>query len=218
MVFVFSQIKSSQGFYYKKRSSRVKLARLIFLLSFLQAFSVLANSAVTNVLSGGRLGDNLVSLVHILWVEYKFGIPVLYKPFPYSDQLAIHDRRARYDESLSRRFSKVVELKQNGFIEFQPNSNTLYVIPYFPESMEEHRKAGYSPEIYDNLSKGMTRSWPYIHIDWNDQAFIKELKSLISPRFPTKKMQVPTDCISVAVHVRKSSGGFDLPLLSETPA
>ena len=48
-------------------------------------------SGVIYELSGGRFGDNLLSVAHAKWVAYSLGLPLVYLPFPFSDcfQLSI---------------------------------------------------------------------------------------------------------------------------------
>ena len=171
-------------------------------------------SAVTYTLSGGRLGDNLTAYIHAKWVAYKFNIPLLYKPFHYSDQLMMHDKELQYKEEHAKNRSMNM-LKKNKALEFQTHSNTLYVIPYFPESLQEHRKPECSPEVLPNLSKGISNDFCYMHVDWEDKAFQKEIRSMISPKKSLNLLNLPNDCITVAVHIRRQDSVC--PILSETP-
>ncbi|NDD99733.1 hypothetical protein EB008_05520, partial [bacterium] len=51
-----------------------------------------------------RLGDNLMCYLHAKWVSYKNGIPILYKPFPYSDLFTFDEVETRY--SLDKKTDK----------------------------------------------------------------------------------------------------------------
>lgn len=170
-------------------------------------------SAVTYTLSGGRLGDNLLSYLHAKWISYRYGIPVLYKVFPYSDQLALHDVEQLYTPDRARHYRHIAELRNNNFLEINKNSNSLYVIPYFPESLEEHRMQ----EVGINVGNTMEKTkFPYIAVHWDDKNFLGEIRQVMRPRVPLNLVTPPKDCISVAVHIRKNSGGFDRPLLQDT--
>ena len=172
-----------------------------------------ATSAVTYSLSGGRLGDNLISYLHAKWISYKYNIPLLYKPFPYSDQLALHEKEVLYDLNRIKSFSKTIEFK-NDILTFNQD-NTLYVITYFPESLEE-----YCPvNAGQNVSNAHPREKKYhsFVVDWSDDKFLQEIRECIKNKTNINLIEPPRDCISIAVHVRKNSGGFDLPLLNGLP-
>jgi len=163
-------------------------------------------SAVTYTFSGGRLGDNLIALMHAEWISYKHDIPLRYKSFPYSDQLSVHELRAHYNEG---EFSSVVELKKNEFLTIDKNAGILYVIPYFPESLEEHRITEFDPVAGAIKSK----QYPFFAVDWEDKTFKKRLQDIFAPRFPLTLVTPPEGHLSIAVQVRRNSGGFDLPLI-----
>src|SRR5579862_7273227 len=82
---------------------------IVFFFSL--SLSLFASDAVTYEFTGGRLGDNLLSYLHAKWISHTRQIPLLYKPFPYSSELCLHDIEIPYtlDSSLD-----------------------LYVCPYFP--------------------------------------------------------------------------------------
>src|SRR5665213_983093 len=65
--------------------------------------------AVTYEFSGGRLGDNLLSYLHAKWISYRHQIPLLYKPFKYSDKLMLDTNEIRFDLS-TKKFEQVVHL------------------------------------------------------------------------------------------------------------
>lgn len=76
-------------------------------------------------------------------------------------------------------FSRVVRLPASGSYTLKKDTNTLYINHW-------HTK---------------------VSINWNDPVFIAQLKELISPRYAIKKVSIPDNYISVAVHVR-NGGGF----------
>ncbi len=158
------------------------------------------SQAVTYEQSPGRFGDNLISYIHAKWISYKYDIPLLYNPFVYSDSLVLHvcDRQYTYSELSA--FSNIVTLGKNKGVAQSDSPYTLYLVPYFPESKFE-RENGVS------FSGG---TWDYFEVDWDDEEFIHELRRVISPIQSVCKMSLPSNCISVAVHIRRG-GNHDTP-------
>ena len=61
---------------------------------------------------GGRLGDQLIAYMHAKWVSYLYDIPLLYKPFHYSNDLVLDDKEELYRRLLLfERDLKVEDLK-----------------------------------------------------------------------------------------------------------
>jgi len=143
-------------------------------------------------LSGGRLGDNLLSYLHAKWLAFKYNIPVIYKSFKYSDQLQLSIIEKKYN---NKDFEKIIILKKELI---NSKKNILYLVPYFSEDKTEFQ---YNPD------------WPYFQVDWDNKLFKEEIKKAI---FPIKSFKfdipIPKDRISVAVHVRLG-GGVDDRLL-----
>lgn len=171
----------------------MNLRILILVITSLPALN--AQPAVTYRFSGGRLGDNLIAYCHGKWISYKYKIPLLYKPFPYSDQLMMHERELyHYSPELEKYFTRV-HIFEEGQKKFptQLAPDVLYLISYFPEVNEEFCAGNY----------------PYFAVDWQDPVFLQELRSCIAPRTPlTQILDLPKDGISVAAHVRRG-GGYD---------
>ena len=90
---------------------------LIILLTYL---SLHAAEAVTYPKDGGRFGDRLIAYIHAKWISLREGIPLVYHPFPYSEQLV-----------LSQEEIHVAEAAQ--FL----SPSQVFVCPYFPESNYE---------------------------------------------------------------------------------
>lgn len=155
--------------------------------------------AVTYELSPGRFGDNLLSYIHAKWISYKYNIPLLYKRFVYSDRLVLHTCEPSYEEN-KKRFSSTVLLGHAVNIDVSDKRSKLYVVPYFPASRYELK--------YGISFSGA--SWYSFEIDWSDKYFIQELRKVIAPITPIARMNLPTNRITVAVHVRRG-GNHDTP-------
>lgn len=190
---------------------------IIFLMLMLLNASIKTDtsnvSAVTYNFSGGRFGDNLISYLHAKWISYKYEIPLLYKPFQYSEQLVLHEKEKIYKEEDLLQYKNVIEFKLGDNLNIDKNSKTLYVIPYFAESLEEYKE----PQIGINLKNFNREKFFCFEVNWNDEFFLKEIKELIKPINKLNLIFPPKDLISIAVHVRKNSGGRDNLLLDGLP-
>lgn len=170
---------------------------LIVLCCLFQISQAAASAAVTYTFSGGRFGDNLLAYCHAKWIAHKFKIPLLYKPFDYSDRLMMHILEQKYDDGLVKNFESTVVVQNLNQI--NPNANILYVIRYFPESMFELTRPHFAH---------------YFIVDWNDPGFKCELKKMLAPLNMPTLIQPPKGYLSVAVHVRKGTG-YDISTLAE---
>jgi len=160
-----------------------------------------STSAITYTLSWGRFGDHLVSYCHAKWIAFKYNIPLLCKPFKYSDQLALHDFEKQYSESKARKFKKTITLDTSSINTIDRDADILYIVPYFPES---------NFESYNHNNDFSC----HFSVDWQDPAFKKELQKQIAPRHAISQPQLPTDSIYIAVHIRKGTGYDDLSILN----
>lgn len=154
--------------------------------------------AVTYELSPGRFGDNLLSYIHAKWVSYRFHLPLLYKPFIYSDELILHKSEYLYSDSCKNVFKKIVTLNGKLAVNLSDSSPTLYVVPYFPESKYELRDC-------KNFSG---THWDYFLVNWNDREFIDVLKKFIIPCNSVVKISLPTNRVNIALHIR-AGGSYD---------
>lgn len=158
------------------------------------------SQAVTYELSPGRFGDNLISYIHAKWISYTYNIPLLYKPFVYSDQLVLHKRELLYTDNIKESFNKTIYLGNKTSVDPHDTSSILYIVPYFPESKWELK----------NCKSYAGGPWDYFLIDWHNKTFIEELRKIIKPNTPIIPMKLPPDRITVALHMRRG-GNHDTP-------
>lgn len=155
-------------------------------------------SAVTYEFSGGRMGDNLIAYLHAKWISYKYDIPLLYRPFPYSDQFRFDDIELRYQERFAQGIQHHFYLGRNQTVIQNRSLIGLYIVPYFPESTAER--------IY--FRDGQGNHFPYFKVDWKDPGFRKIALEMLTPKIPVQVCDCPKDKTTIAVHVR-TGGGFD---------
>lgn len=134
----------------------------------------IGQSAITWKPNGGRFGDNLFSYCKTKWASRMFDIPLLYFPFPYSDELVLHENERMYTEEKHKQFHTTVQLIKSPPYVLSKNNNTLYICRWKTD----------------------------IVVDWSDQDFLAEIKKNILPRYSLEKIAIPEGIISIAVHVR----------------
>jgi hypothetical protein len=139
-------------------------------------------SAVTYDFNGGRLGDNFASFARAKWISYKCDIPLLYKPFPFSDQLVLHETEKLFDDTDLHNFKATITLKKFSYNQIQKNAENLYITKY-------------QLKMPENI--------------FADQIFMAKLKKLLTPIFLKEKVPMHKKRANVAIHVR--TGGSFLP-------
>lgn len=165
------------------------MVRKIFVILLFGCSSLWTNtSAITYEFSGGRLGDNLISYLHAKWLSYRTGLPVLYHPFPYSDQFMFSE----LEPPLQGDFQRHVRLGEMDDPSIEKGAqSTLFCVDYFGE-----------------------RSWgrpgfPKFYVDWDDPGFREMIRIMIAPRVPLNYIITPPQGrISIALHAR-TGGGYE---------
>ncbi len=171
------------------------------------AFARLQNNekGITYTFSGGRLGDNILTYLHARWLSYKYDTLFIYAPFPYSDQLKMHEcDELRID--LVRPFFKKEWILNNEKEVAGISGSALIFVRYFPESTIEIK-------THPHYCQGR------FTVDWKNPEFKQLMRKLIAPRFPITTLEMPNEpWITVAIHVRRGGNfdpsciQFDLPL------
>jgi len=155
--------------------------RLIVLWFSLTFGLMYADGAVTFERNGGRFGDNLLSFISAAWFSYVYDVRLLLNPFDYSDQLTL-DELSYYTPSMQEQFKETVYYSENFSFEPYKNGDEILFITSF-----------------------YSRPKP----DMKDPVFRKKIRSLIAPKQQLKLLEIPSDCVSVALHVR-TGGGFSM--------
>lgn len=160
-----------------------------------------AQSFVTYEVPSERLGDKLISYIHAKWLSYKYDLTLLYRPFHYSDKFEFSRSETPFEQA---KFKTIIRPSKGDNPNYLDKGRLLFDIKYFPESKEEFsRPDTYASAVY------------HFDVDFKDREFRKLLRKALSPIEKIETIKPPTDCISVALHVRKNSGGYDFPLSYE---
>ncbi|MGB8367538.1 MAG: hypothetical protein WCD44_04225, partial [Candidatus Babeliales bacterium] len=113
-----------------KKISKIIFWSIIFCLYGFQTLFAPINQAVTYFWGGGRFGDKIISYTTAKWISYKFGIPLLLKPFKHSDMLRLGKEENKFSKEIIKQFSgnvipiaseqdiqDVIEQKENAIFE-----------------------------------------------------------------------------------------------------
>jgi len=168
--------------------TKLKLRINSFFLFLFLSHALFAEAKVTYGFSEGRLGDDLISYLHAKWVSYLYQIPLSYIPFDGSDNFLLHELEEKIGSG-----EKIVSL--NDLSQLDRMKNVVYKIPYAPDYLQE----------YEHI-RGLKNICPYIKVDWEDKIFIEWARPFLSPRVPVKTLSLPTDKITVALHIRRNVG------------
>lgn len=130
-----------------------------------------------------RLGDNLTSYILAKWISHKYKIPFIFREFPHSDELALHQNQ---QYSVPRYHPLLLECRFFSAAEFEKerDRDILWQIP-FPTFLKEE-------------------------IDWNDSEFRREIIQDLSMINSSKLPPLVPDRVNIALHYRQG-GSFDKP-------
>jgi hypothetical protein len=153
-------------------------------------------NGITYSLHKGRLGDNLCAYLHAKWLAYKCHLPLYYRSFHYSKLFSFADEHQPLKKH-HKKFKARIKTADESEINSKQNSS-LFVVPFFPENTEH---------IFDHEGRHLT--WvPSFQVDWEDPEFLAEVRKSLTPKDPITTPTLPTDFLTVGVHVRRG-GGFD---------
>jgi len=147
-------------------------------------------SGVTFEIRGQHLGKNVISYMHAKWIAYTNKIPVLFKPFPHSNQMEMHTHEKKLNDSTE--WPKMILVNEETVVSFGDPTKTLYFVPYFEEVDLEYQKQ----------PKGA-----YFPVNWEDKEFKSQIKQMLTPTSGYTAIQLPKGRITVAVHVRQGIPG-----------
>jgi len=176
---------------YLNFSSRFGICAIFAVSVPLLFLSAAENQCVTYKLTG-RLGNNLIAYFHAKWISYKYGLPLIFKPFKYSEDFAFHHLEKEIFVQRLPTFDARVSLEGLDLLNIE-YPNLLYEVPYF-------RDVGPEPE---------KRVPARFYTDWDDPGFKEILKSHLKSVRPLNCVTPPQGKINVLVHIR-TGGGYDL--------
>ena len=153
--------------------------------------------AVTYEFSRGRFGDNVLSYLHAKWFAYQRNITLLYKPFQFSSQLAMHLKEKHYGTMLPAQ-AYMRHYLARGPVNPSIQLPILYICPYFPEDKWE----------LESTCDMSGNSWYHFDVDWQDPGFRKIAREMVAPAHSLTLQNLPHNTVNIALHVREG-GGYD---------
>lgn len=138
-----------------------------------------------------RLGDNIITLCKAQYFADLYKLKLLYKPFPYSDQFAVHQSTIHLNKAHEQKFEKIIAV--NNAKDIEDNLNAGQAILFESHFLSE------TPWLY-NYSR-------------ENPVFERKIKEMFTPIISIDPLAKPSAVVTVALHVRKG-GGFDHPLAS----
>lgn len=163
------------------------IAYLFLLVAVASSYLVWAQNGITyEGRMADRFGDYVFTYCECRWLSYIHNLEFYYKPFNYGDQLV-----ASISHTHIKDHTKKHEFFITSALRIKPSdTDVLYVInDHFTEDFQ---------------------------VDWNDIEFLEMMRTEIALIDPSsvKKVQIPADHYSIALHVRRG-GGADRKLFQE---
>lgn len=166
-------------------------------LYFSISVTIPVKQAVTYFWGGGRFGDKIISYTTAKLVSDKHNIPLLLKPFNYSEMLRLGKEERKLSKDIIKQFKKgILPVKNEKDIIAHKKDNVIF----------ETRGTRFVINGSASVEKMVE------HISQNKK-LMKTIKYMLQPVVPLPEIELPEDKITVAVHIRKG-GGYDPALHS----
>jgi len=156
--------------------------------------------AITYILGPGRHGDHLVTYTKAKWLSYKYNIPLLFKPFKYSDKLTMHQSEKRWSKAAEGSFSKKIRIRHQQEININSEISTLFEVP-FTAGLYDEFDENKLPLTDDFRIRSLFESMS------QNSEFKDELEKMLTPIHGVSLIEFPENCITVALHIR-TGGAF----------
>lgn len=161
-----------------------------------------AHQCVITSKDQSRLGDQILSYATAKWLSYKYAIPFIATKFNGSESFVIDRVDRCLDDETQKSFKQIIEVTTEDELIAHLRSaqvSTLLIVSYstglhYPVELVANFQW---PDMYTNM---------YFYSSRHPQ-FRDELKKGLVLKNQPKAIKFPEDRISVAVHVRKGSGG-----------
>ncbi len=159
--------------------------------------------SVTYALDGGRFGDQITNYVKALWISWKYNLPLIYRPFDYSDQLVLSDfHKTTLNEGVIKSFSA-----KFGYFSFLELEKTAKVFAYL--NKETNHQNDKNKQLLWNI--GLLTPFIEEHFceKLDNEEFRSLLQKLVKPKGDLALLPLPIDRKTIAIHVR-TGVGYDL--------
>ena len=157
------------------------------------AWCTYANTVVSYELSSGRLGDHILAFAKALYISHVYKIPLIYVPFEHSECFTLDNHPSFISHTTKvETYDTVIHITPETNVELQDNMTC-----FMTNLGSQHGAITSLDSIYTYAAQ--------------DKEFDMLLKTMLTPQISIRKLNLPTNIITVALHVRKGSG-TDQPL------
>lgn len=176
------------------------------------------STIIVNKCEGGRLGDQILSYSKAKWLSYKYSIPFRLIPFTGYEQLHVSNEPCY--TTVTNFFNQAFYLFFGRTIKVTTEKEIVESLTTFkgPTRFVVHLSTRFCEHIKSNTGTDkQDHAWlPSTLYEFmrKHPDFGQALKDKLQPITPIPLMHLPSDKITVAVHIRKG-GGFDPQILSE---
>lgn len=160
------------------------------------------SNIITYKLNPGRLGDHLLAYIKAKIVSRLSGLPISCRAFKWSNHFAL----SKYEKSFSLKSYTKVNLN------FYTKKN-LNKITRKCQMAELSKPIAYVCDLKTKIKpfKGFNDIYKFVR---SNQLFKNELLRMVAPIEPIEQLDIPTDMVSVAVHIR-TGGTFEKTSLQQ---
>jgi hypothetical protein len=156
--------------------------------------------AVTYALDGGRFGDQLVNYIKTLWISWRYKVPLMYRPFDYSDQLMLSTFHSLvWNDATLNQFSKKLMLAARNIDQSSRFFSQL-------EKLQNRSALTTKDSLLCVVSVLTPLCEEWEDEKWENEEFKKLLKQLVQPKNEIILPSLPKDAITVAIHIRTGIG------------
>lgn len=164
----------------KKEIIMKRYLHFLLILCFSNSLVQATSSAVTFERQG-RLGDLLLKAWQTKYFAQKYKLTFLCPQFSFLNNLVLGLTEKKYTADMDKQFTNVIHLTNDFSTKIEPDTQTLYVI-------KSHFTSKHG-------------------LGFDDSKMINIMKNLIKPVTSLKTIKLKKNCINVALHVRRGSGG-----------
>lgn len=148
--------------------------------------------SVTYALDGGRFGDQLLNYLKALWVSWKFNLPLIFRPFDYSNELMLSEyHEISLNEEVIRSFSA-----QFGYFSDLDFEKSAKVFSHLKSTHEKNLPLLWNIGLLTPLLEN------YFCEKLDDEDFRSLLQKLVKPKNEISLLSMPMDRKTIAIHVR----------------
>ncbi len=174
-------------------------ARYCILLHLLCIALQIYPHAITFQKNPGRLGDQILNYCKHKWLAHKYNLDLYVPDFTYKQCFALNQLE-KSEKQLDRdKYMHNVKIKADTDIRPRRDQDMLYVGHYYLMINSIADQSKWADHLF-----GLTIV---------DAVFGNKIQNMLRLRVELSDIALPSNCISVAMHIRKG-GGFDKPLAS----